>query len=185
MSKHERVDKEIDAYVFNPDNKAKVTAYMQWLSYLGGFSGQGTTALDIEPKVAMPKDLPSIVRMELIVEAMDICNMRATTFRNVVNEQLGEDFGEPTAPKSLLAEFEKASKESRDANALKQIILDEVDIISARTEKISNSGWLVFKTALTGEYKELRRKIDLLFAEFDRLSEQQTGVKKEGNKNGT
>jgi hypothetical protein len=177
MSKHEKVDKEIDAYVFNPENKAKVTAYMQWLSYLGGFSGQGTTALDIEPNVGMPNDLPSLVRMALIIEALDICTMRATTFRDVINEQLGEDFGEPTTPKGLLDEFEKASKEAHDVNTIKQIIMDELDIITTRTEKISNSGWLVFKTALTGEYKKLRKRADLLFVEFDKMSEQQTGVK--------
>ena len=175
MSDHEKVNKEIVAYVFNPENKAKVTAYMQWLSYLGGFSGQGTTALDVEPNVGMPTDLPSLVRMALIMEALDISTIRATTFRDVVNKQLGEDFGEPAVPKGLIAEFEKAAKEAHDVNTVKQVILDEVDIITARTEKISNSGWLLFKTVFTGEYKDLRRRIDLLFAEFDRLTEQQIG----------
>jgi len=178
MNEHEELDKKIETYISAPENKEKVNAYTHWLAYFGGFSGQGTTALDIEPDVPMPDDLPSLVRLHLITAVMKHCGFRARTFRQVMMEQLGEDFGEPVSlPERLNTEFETVLKEANDVNSVKRVILDELDIVTSRMTVISNSVWLTFKAALNGELGKLRKKADLLFEEFDRLDGQQTGVK--------
>ena len=161
------------------ENKNKVDAYTQWLSYYAGFSGQGTTALDIKPNFEMPNDVPSLIRMMLIIMMMDECTNRAESFRLAILETTGENIGRHRiVPKKLSEEFDFAQKDFEYISRLKQNILKETEQINERMEKINSSGWLFFKSMFTGEFAKLIKKSTLLFELFDDLDKKQGGVTK-------
>lgn len=56
---------EIEEWVLN--NNEKLQQYAAWLDYQIGFSGMGTTALDIKPEFPIPTDIPEQVKSEMII----------------------------------------------------------------------------------------------------------------------
>jgi hypothetical protein len=62
---NEEPTKEIHDYMYG-ENRKKVEKYLTWLNYQMGFSGMGTTLLDIKPDFEMPDDLPEEVKKYLI-----------------------------------------------------------------------------------------------------------------------
>jgi hypothetical protein len=48
------------------ENDDKINRYITWLKYQIGFTGVGTTELDIKPEFEMPIDLPNDVKNNFI-----------------------------------------------------------------------------------------------------------------------
>jgi hypothetical protein len=166
-------------YISSSDeNKANFNAYMAWLSYYGGLSGQGATSVDIKPAFNMPFNVPTFVRMEMVILMEEECQNRWENFRQAMIETISEDPGEGwTIPKELRAEFDNAHKENEWLSSLKDEILNEVEIKIKRLTKISSSLWLIFVSLFTGEYKKLHKEVRLMFECYDRFNAAQTGEK--------
>jgi len=181
MSEHtDTVMKDmIDKYISSSnENKTKFEAYTAWLSYYGGFSGVGTTALDIKPNFEMPFDVPALIRMEAVIFMQEECRNRWENWRQAVIQTIDEDPGAGwQLPEKLEIEFNNAHKANEWLSDLKKNILDEVDIKAKRLSKISDSGWLLFFSIFTGEYKRLHKEVRLMFENFDKLSVAQSGEK--------
>ena len=185
------ISKIVEDFISSSDeNKANFNAYMAWLSYYGGLSGQGATDVDIKPAFNMPLNIPTFVRMEMVILMEEECRNRWENFKQAMIETIGEDPGTAwSLPKKLVDEFDNAYKENEWLSELKNEILNEAEIKINRLTKISNSVWLLFVSLFTGEYRKLRKEVGLMLECFDRLSVAQDGktsslIKKDNN-NGT
>lgn len=81
---------EFDEFVKDKDNEKKVRQYVAWLLYQIGFSGIGTTDLDVKPDFDMP-ELPENIKQELIEEGKKIAKFRWKSWNDTVEKELGED----------------------------------------------------------------------------------------------
>jgi hypothetical protein len=159
------------------DNAKKFNDYMEWLSYYIGFSGCGTTAMDIKPDFPMPTDIPPLVGLTVLGKAIEEASVRAMTFRRVIAEQLGESWVRWTPPTVLWKLWEECVSENLKLGERKQAILDRLEVIAKRMKAINEGTlWVHFKSFLTGEFSRLTDESHRLFNEFDEYNFKQSGV---------
>ena len=73
-----------------PLREEEINRYIMWSSYEIGFTGNGTTALDIQPDFPKPT-LSPLLQQYIDTAAEKVSKSRRDTFRTTCIETLGED----------------------------------------------------------------------------------------------
>jgi len=73
------------------ENEEKFSQYIAWLLYQMGFSGVGTTSLDIKPDFPMPTDIPENIKNELIETAKTFAQWKWKIWCKTIQGELGEE----------------------------------------------------------------------------------------------